>query len=43
MQGILNTIGLADTQEYTSLHEFVRSSWAILLENTFTENLAVTI
>ena len=41
--GILYTIGVTDTQEYTCLYEFVRNSWTSLLENTFTENLAVTV
>ena len=36
-------MGVADTQEYTSLHNFVRSSWTMLLENTFMKNLAVTV
>ena len=39
---MLYTTGLADAKEYMCLHEFVRSSLAILLENTFTKNLAVT-
>ena len=31
---MLYTIGVSDTQEYTCLQEFVRSSGTVLLENT---------
>ena len=43
MQGIIYTIGVAGTKEYICLHKFVRSSWTILLENTFMENLDITV